>query len=106
MEIGIAEAAVDLHRQRIAGRLVRLERREQRPAHAFWRNVEVETAPVGRDRLERHEASLPRGRDLPGDRLLAVLLDDAFDPHDRPRLATGELAELVPARAGAGRRVA
>ena len=76
------------------------------PRTSRRRNVEVEAAAVGRDRLERDEASLARRGDLAGDRLLAVLLDDAFDPHDRPRLATGELAELVPARAGARRRIA
>ena len=58
-EVGVAEAGVDLHRQRIAGRLVRLERREQRPS-ARRRTRRVQPAAVGGDRLQRDEASLAR----------------------------------------------
>jgi hypothetical protein len=70
------------------------------------RGVQVEPAAVGGDRLQPGEASLPRGGDLAGETCRAQLLHDTLDPHDRGRLAARELAELVPARAGAGRRIA
>src|SRR6266498_2019492 len=106
VQVPVAEAAVDLNRQRLAGRLVGLERPEQRFAHVPWGDVEVEPATVGRNRFQCGEASLPRGSDLIGEGLWAQLLDDALDPHDRFRRTARELAELVPARARLPRRVA
>ncbi len=42
MQVRVAEAAVDLNRQRIAARLVGLEREKQRLAQARWGDLEVE----------------------------------------------------------------
>jgi hypothetical protein len=106
VQVRVAEAAVDLNRQRIAAPLVGLERGEQRVARTRWDNVEVEPAAIGRDCLERDETSLPRPRDLLCGRRRAQLLHDPLDSHDRLRVTPGEFAKLVPARAAARRRIA
>ncbi len=111
-QVRVAEARVDLHGQRIAGRLVGLERgqehvAERRPfesvgADGRRQRIEVEPAPVSGDRLEGDVATGPRARDRLAqaiERLDADLLGHLLDPHHRPRLAARQRGELARARA-------
>ena len=98
MEIRVAETAMHLHRERVAGRFVRFERFDQDGSPAGGKDVEVQATAVGHDRLQAGKASFPGRADFSGDGLLALLFHDALDPHDRLRAAAGELAELVPSR--------
>src|SRR6185312_15983923 len=86
--------------------LVGFEREVERVADGRWGGVEVEPAAVGGNRLQRREAALARRGHLVGECRRADLVNDALDPHDRRRLAAGELAELVPARSGPWRWIA
>ena len=95
VQVGVAEPAVHLDGERIAGRLVRLERGDDVLGHA------VEPAAVGRDRLQRGEAVLAGPLRRGGGALATGL-----EPQNRQGGAAGEVAELLPARAGARRRVA
>ena len=92
MEVGVAEPAVHLDGQRVARRLVRLERRDHVLGNA------VEPAAISGDRLQRDEARLA------GDLDVAWLV--RLDPEHRRRATTGELAEALPLDARARRREA
>ena len=92
MEVRVAEAAVNLHRQRLARRLVRLQCRND-----AFRDM-VEPAAVGRDRLQSREAR----RTCVGDRAGTVRLE----PQHGQRAAAGELAEPLPFDPGSRLRVA
>src|SRR5439155_1176241 len=118
-EVRVAEPGMHLHRQRGAGRLVRLERRRHRVTHgrAFdpsterrritWPECfEVEAAAVGGDRLQAYEPVLACGRDFSAQSVEAVLLGNALYAEHRTRGAVRELAELIPRRAFSRRRIA
>lgn len=92
MQVGVAEAAVHLYRQRIAARLVRLERGDDLLPHA------VETAAVGGDRLQGDEALFACVSD--------VLEWMGLDPQHRTRRNADPVGELVPGRPDVGRREA
>jgi hypothetical protein len=59
VEVPVAEAAVQLQGQRLAGRLVRLERGKDEFVHP----LELETRAVGGDRLQRDEGVRACSRD-------------------------------------------
>jgi hypothetical protein len=89
VEVGVAEATVHLHGQRVTRRLVRFQRCEHVVRHA------IEAAAVGGDRLQRHEAGLTRSRYVAG--------RVSLDAKHRHRAAAGELAEPFPFDPGARR---
>ena len=90
VEVGVAEAAVHLHGQRITRRLVRLQGGDDLLGHP------VKPAAVRSDRLQRGVALLARGRSLRRRTRAARL-----EPSARERTAAGELPHLVPGCADA-----
>src|SRR5206468_5469280 len=75
--------------------------------------ADVETGPVGGDRLQAREPRRPRARDLSADPLAKVaeaaaepILRDPLEPKDGSRVAASELAQLLPLDTLARRRVA
>src|SRR5439155_1390177 len=104
-EVRVAEPGMHLHRQRRAGRLVRLERRRHRVTHgrAFdpssgrrritWPECfEVESAAVRGDRLQAYETVLAGGGDFSAQSVEAGLLGNALYAEHWTRGAVRRLA--------------
>jgi hypothetical protein len=118
-QVSVAEARVHLHRQGPAGLLVGRERRAEDVAEARAlqtvgafrgpHGVEIEPAAIGGDRLQRREASRSRHAHLGAnvlERIVEGLLGHPLDPQHRQSATPGQLAELGPADAFPGRRIA
>ena len=95
VQVGVAEAAVHLDGQRVSGRLVRVERRDDVLRHA------VEPAAVGGNRLQRNEAVGAGARDV-----LGGIGASRLDPQDGSGSSVGQLAEALPLDSRPGRREA
>ncbi len=120
-EVGVAEAGVNLYgklpcsfiglervpdqqvEQRLRGETPRLEP-QRLGGGGFVGRSHVEPTPVGDDRLQRHEAVLPRRSHALAhvltqrlERLVEGLLRDPLDPQHRQRGAACDLAHLLSA---------
>jgi hypothetical protein len=130
-QVGVAEAAVHLDRQRVGG--VGLERvaeqqvdqrlglepptagAQRRRRRGLVGAADVEPGAVGRDRLQAGVAAAARAGDL-GTNVLAQLvqpeaagdplLGHSLDAHDGTRASAGQLSHPLPALPLAGRREA
>ena len=75
VQVGVAEPAVELHRQRLARLLVRFERGD----NALVDPLELEAGSVGGDRLQSDEPVCTRVRDLVANDVELAFLCDALD---------------------------